>query len=332
MFFRFGIVLLLVGVVPVTSNGQGNNEILLGSIRGSWSLLACGRDGRTYFDHPASFPNGVLGVSRDGSITSFQLPGKARPLLAARDGSDLSVLSERFVPPHGHDMEIYQFDDRANILGHHPVTIDFYPLQMAVLPSGETIVAGHLGDVSWSHRDQWTYLGAVLGTDGHVIDRFDLPAPPDGGKWTFPGRQKMVAEDGAAYIVLETDSESAIGIAKISKTGNLDIKIIPEPPDNDERIHRSWLLAPGVAVEEYTDKSDRPRYEMHYDEYDLNSGLRIATKYSLGGAAECYLGAEVNWATTSNHVDPSRHPSPNTLWLLFSTLENEAASRPAACH
>lgn len=335
MLSRFVIAVLLASILPGIGHSQENNEVLLGSIRGAYSLMACGRDGQTYFRHDGSFPDGhaffVQGVSRDGSIVTFRPPDRAIPILAARDGSNLSVLTQRSAGPHLYEMEIYEIDDQANVLAHHPVTLDFYPWQMAVLPSGETIVAGHLENVSWSHRKEWTYVGAVLDADGRTIDRFDFPSPPDGGKWTLPSRQKMVGGDGAAYIVLETDSESAIGIAKISGTGQVDIKIIPEPPDDDQRIHRTWLLGPGTAVEEYN-YTGKKSHRMRYDEYDLNSGQKIATKVSPGGSAQCYFGTDITWTTTSAHVDPARHPSPETLWLVFSKLENQAGSAPPVNH
>jgi hypothetical protein len=338
MLARFAIAVLLAGILPVISYSQEKNEVVLGTIKDHFSTMTCGVDGRTYFSRPNRDPSAgitsvysVSEVLRDGSIVTFQLPRAMVPVVAAVDASGLSVLAA--YPRHLHEdygYEMYQFDNQANLLEHDLAGIDFYPMQMAVLPSGKTIVVGHRGDISRSHRDEWTFVGAVLDAVGGVITRFEFPSPPDGGKWTFNSREKMVTGDGAAYLVLESDSDT--GIAKISETGRFDVKIIADPVDDDQHPYHLWLLGPGVAVEEYTDRGDRPRMKMHYDEYDLNSGEEIATKISPGASAQCYFGTEVSWTTGSAHVDPSRHLSPDTLRLVFSKLENQAANLPPAGH
>lgn len=340
MLSRVAVFLLLAGILPVVGQSQENNEAVLGSIRDNLSLMACGADGRTYFarvdrDHSAGTISGhsVLEVSRDGSIVTFQFSNGAVPVVAAFDVSGVTVIavSRSHVPHERGGYEIYQLDNQASSLGQYPVAIDFFPIQMAVLRSGKTIVVGHPEASSWSHRREWTYVGAVLDADGRMVTRFDFPPPPEGGKWTFPRRYQMVAGDGVAYIVLETDSESEVGIAKISEAGGVDIKVIPEPPQDDERIHRVWLLCPSVAVEEYNYVGKRP-FRMYYDEYDVSSGEKIATKVSPGGSAQCYFGAEVGWTSIGGQVDPSRHLSPDTLRLSFSKLENQAASSPPVQH
>ena len=87
-------------------------------------------------------------------------------------------------------------------------------------------------------------------------------------------------------------------------------------------------MGAGVAVEEYIYKGERPRIRMHYDEYDLNTGGKIATKVSSGGSAQCYFGTEINWTVGSAQVDPSRHLPPDTLRLVFSKLENQSTPLP----
>ncbi len=341
MLSRFAVAVpLAISVMFGTSYCQESAEVVLGSTKDSLSPMACGADGRVYFARSnrdlssgGITSHSVFEVSRDGSIFAFQAPDSDTPVAAAFEGSGGSVLMAS--PRHGNEVqhyEMYRLDHEARLLGRSPVPLDFYPIRMAVLTSGKTIVLGHDGKpLSWAHRKEWTYVGAVLDADGGVIERFDFPSPESGGKWIVPSRHQMMAAGGAANVVLETDSESAIGIATISETGRVDIKVIPEPPDDDIRIHRAWLLGPGVAVEEYTDKSDRPRFKMHYDEYDLNSGEKIASKISLAGSTECYFGSEVGWTTNSTHVEPARL-SPDTLRLIYSKLESPAATAPRAQH
>jgi hypothetical protein len=336
MLSRSVIAILLGGVLPVVGYGQEKSDVVLGTIRDGISLKACGVDSRTYFSRPNRDPDtrattgySVFGVSRDGSMATFLLPEHMTPIVAASDGSGLNVLAA-YPRQHPHEddrYEVYQLDNRLNLLGHYLAAIDFDPMQMGVLPSGKTIVAGHSGDLSRSHRDEWTYVGAILDTAGGVITKFEFPRPPDGGKWTFNSREKMVSGDGAAYLVLESGSDT--GIAKISEAGRFDVKIIPDLVDDEQHAHHLWLLGPGVAVEEYIDRSDRPRLRMHYDEYDLNSGEKIATKISLGGSAECYFGEEVNWTTNNTQVDPLPNLSPGTLRLVFTKLESPGDPQPS---
>jgi uncharacterized OB-fold protein len=338
MLSRFAIAVVVATILPVVSYSQENDEVVVGMVKDNFSAIACGVDGRTYFSHPnrdpatgATNPYSVSEVSRDGSIVTFQIPRPMAPVVAAVGASGLSVLAA--YPHRLHEdyrYEMYQFDSQANILGHYLAGIDFHPLQMAVLPSGKTIVAGHLGDIPWRHRGEWTYMGAVLDAVGGVITKFEFPSARDGARWTLNSREKMATGGGAAYLVLE--SESDIGIAKISESGRLDIKTIPGPRDGDQRRHHLWLLGPGVAVEEYTYRGERPRIRMHYDEYDLNSGEKIATKVSAGGSAQCYFGTEVGWTKGSAHTGPSSDLSPDTLRLVFSKLENQAAGPTLAGH
>ena len=330
MLSRFAIAVLLAGILPAASYSQEAGEVLLGSGTDHFALMACGVDGRAYFSRsftdpdPSSFGVGlssVLGVSRDGSIVTFQPPDKATPVVAAVDSSGLSVLAAH--PRHLHEdfrWEIYQLDNQANLLGHHSAAIGFQPVQMAVLPSGRMTIAGHTGDLSWSHRDQWNYVGGIFDADGSMIEHFKFPSPTDGGKWTFNSREKMIERNGAAYVVLQSDSSDAAAIARISESGSVNIKALPESPDDDQRHHHLWLLGPGIAVEEYSYTGERPRIRMHYDEYDLNSGKKIATKVSAGGSATCYYGTEVNWI------------APDTRRLFFNRLENQALSPPPSGH
>jgi len=58
----------------------------------------------------------------------------------------------------------------------------------------------------------------------------DLRQPPDGG-W-----------GGVAFAVLQSETTPAgpqTAIATISETGQLDIRVIPVPPDNDQRHSQS---------------------------------------------------------------------------------------------
>jgi hypothetical protein len=236
MLSRIVTAILLASIfLPVFSFTQENNEVVLGTFKDQFTAKACGIGGQTYFSRVDRDPaNGatnaysVSEVSRDGSIMTFQIPEGMTPVAVAVNSSGLSVLAA--YPHRLHEdcrYEIYQYDNQANVRGHYLAGINFHPLQMAVLPSGKTILVGHSGDISWSRRDEWTYVGAVLDTVGGVITRFEFPLPGDGGKWTLSSREKMVAGDAAAYIVLESDSDP--GIAKITEGGAWISRPFPRP-------------------------------------------------------------------------------------------------------
>jgi hypothetical protein len=135
----------------------------------------------------------------------------------------------------------------------------------------------------------------------------------------------MSGGDGVAYVILRSDTGQQTAIATISETGNdiLQIKVIPVPPDSEQRQDNEWLFGPGVAVEVYHFVGERPRVFSRFDEYDLNSGQKVATKSALpvGFQSGCYFGDEFSMLAHSAHVDPARRLSPETLRLVTVKLQ-----------
>jgi hypothetical protein len=123
---------------------------------------------------------------------------------------------------------------------------------------------------------------------------------------------------------------STTGIAKISEDGSFDVKVIPNPPYDDMRHHAAWIVGPGVAVEVYQYVDARERSTFHFDEYDLNTGEKMAYRYAFvsGGGFGCYSKTEVSMSAGSAHVDPARGLSPDTLRLVFSKVHDQAVSAP----
>jgi hypothetical protein len=78
------------------------------------------------------------------------------------------------------------------------------------------------------------------------------------------------------------------------------------PPDSDERHHNEWLFGPGVAVETYIFVNEKPHRLSRFDEYDLNSGEKVATKSArpIGFQSGCYFGDAFSMLAHSAHVDP----------------------------
>jgi len=347
---RFAVSVLLASVWTVAVLAQ-ESDVVIGSIKDRYSLKACGADGRMLLGRDSLDRTGhwspehshwsLLGVSRDGSLVTFQFPEGLEPTLAAYDGSDVVVLSvdlhPRVLDPHdlqpsGPRYEMLRFDNQANLLTQQQVSIDFDPAQMAVLPSGSTMVVGGYREAG---EDEVKNVGAVLDTGGQILKRFAFPLPPQGGGWTFV-TYRMVAGDAAAYMVLYSYDPAATGIAKISEDGQLDIKIIPNPPYNDQRHHNQWLFGPGVAVEMYHYVGERSTF--HFDEYDVDSGQRTASRFAFisGGGSGCYWRDEVSMQAASFHVDPARGLPPDTLRLVFAKLHDQPVSMPVvnpeACH
>ncbi|HEY4904560.1 MAG TPA: hypothetical protein VIH89_13890 [Candidatus Sulfotelmatobacter sp.] len=299
-------------------------DVVVGSTKDGYEVLACGVDGRVYLkrrlatDDPSHTAFSVVGVSPDGSIVNFELPEMVMPSPVAVEGFDLNILTTHFVGAQGHFREMYHFDKRGNLLAKRWMPDDFRASIMAFLPSGKTIALDTHGTA-----EDVKHGGTVLDADGHVINSFDLPLPPGGGGWIFAS-YRMGAGDGVAYAILQsetTPSGPLTAIAAISETGHLDIKVIPAPPDTAQRHHNQWVFGPRVAVEVYHMVGERITF--HFDEYDLNTGEKVASKIAhiSGGAFGCYTGAEVSMLAPSAHVDPARGLSPDTLRLVISKLQ-----------
>jgi hypothetical protein len=334
MFSRLVVAALLAGIASVVVLAQ-ENDVVIGSSHDHYFIRACGTDGRNFLEHdtveenPQSPRWSLLGVSRDGAIATFELPEGESPAAAATDGSSLVILAldrhPHKVPPNSPFFDMFRFDNQANLLSQQRVNIDFIPSQMAVLPSGKTILVGNYHEPG--QDDEEKHVAAIMDTDGQVIKRIPFPLPPQGGGWTLV-TYRLVAGEDAAYMVLHSYDPPATGIAKISETGRIDVKIVQDAPYDDVRHHNAWLLGPGVAVEEYH-MVGKTRPIGRFDEYDLNTGEKIATKGSSALGGGCYTGSEITTLAASFHVDPSRHLSPDTLRLVFSKLEELPLSPPA---
>jgi hypothetical protein len=245
-------------------------------------------------------------------------------LIAASDGSNLGVLME---DPHlpGH-YEIDRFDNQGNLLAQRPLNVDFRPERMAVLPSGKMVL---VGVYTPADHDSWKNVAAVVDADGQMLKRTAFPLPPEGGGWVFDSRRMLGGDDGA-YIMLHSYEPPATGLAKILEDGNVEIKILPNAPYNDERHHNEWLFGPDVAVEMYHYVDARERCTFHFDEYDLNTGERTASRYALltGGGFACYSGNEASMLARISYGYPAEGISSDTMRLVFGKLQDQPVSNP----
>ena len=280
----------------------------------------CAVDGEIYRRHrDPQLSTSIMRVAQDGSTSVFALPNDDVGLTQiAPTPAGLNVLS------HGRTYHMYHFDREGRLLTQHQTSLVFIPSEMVVLPSGKTIAVG-----SRHHKNptgvDFTFEGAVLDTDDQVVIGFDFPQTPSGGSWTpwmWGSEGKgMAAGYGVAYAILQ--SGHSFGIATITENGHVEVNVLPVPPNSETRYHNQWLFGPGVAVEVYHDPSERPHPVWRFDEYNLASGQKVASKSApgTGFAFGCYSGNQVSMLAHSAHVDPSRHLSPNTLRLVTSYLK-----------
>lgn len=264
-------------------------------------------------------------VSPDGSSLLFTLPDDAYPWVIAPAGTGLNILSGRYSTAERRlHFQMYHFDSVANLLEQDQGTMPLEPYAMAVLSSGRTIVVGtHSSDLD--HTEDRKYGFAILDEKDKLVKSIDLPLPPGGGGWTFARFPRMAVGDGVAYVMLHSNEPLQTAIATISEAGHIDITIVAVPPD-DKHHHNEWLLGPGVAVEVYNylvQVGPRPRAFNGFDEYDLKTGEKVATKVSFpaGFTFGCYSGNEVSFLAHSAHVDPERRLSPETLRLVTVRLQ-----------
>jgi len=288
---------------------------------GGWPL--CGVGGQVYRHPGGGDLTSVMRVSPDGSTLLFTLPEDVFPGVIAPAGTGLSVLSGVYSNSESHfSVVMFHFDSQAHLLARNPVTIPVQPYSMAVLPSGRTVVVGgHLKDAD--HPEDRKYGFAILDANDKLWKSVDLPLPPGGGGWTFSSQ--MASGEGVAYVMLHSNQPPQTAIATISEYGNqnLNIKVIAAPLDTEIRHHNEWVFASGVVVDIYHYSNERPHVSSRFDEYDLNTGEKIATKTAppTGYQFGCYLGNELSMLADSAHTDPARHLSSNTLRLVTAKLK-----------
>jgi hypothetical protein len=337
---RSAIALLLASVLPVqvsyaqqapcppVSTEQIISDVVVSGASvndgyGGWTT--CGVEGQVY-RHPGSGQfRSIQRVSPDGSTLLFSLPDNVWPAAIAPAGAGLNILARNFSRTEGRFYEMYHFDSQANLLTHRRVRLTFAPERMATTSSGKTVVLGHYPD-DFSKVEDWKYVGAILDADDQLKRAFDFPLPPGGGGWTFAS--EMLGGNDVAYVMLKsitTPNGMLNAIATISETGNdvLKIKVISVPPASAQRQHNQWLFGPGVTVEVYHDPSERPHPVDRFDEYDVTTGDKIATKTAPGTGFQsgCYAGNEFSMLAHSAHVGPARHLSRDTLRLVTSKLK-----------
>jgi hypothetical protein len=318
MPFRLLNSILFAGIfaVGVSSAQEGTAEVPVPG-NAYAQIMACGADGQAYFPSVGA-EYFVLRVSLDGSTVTFRLPGKAYPNAAAPYADGVNVLGRWPGSPEP-KFVIYHFDNLGNLLMQHSVPIDLTETMMATTPSGATILVGHHPAMS-PQDDDWKYRGMVLDAEDRVVSRFELPSPPAGETWTFGrlgglpnGRLLITAGDGAAYVLLHANEPPTTMIATISESGKLSVKTLPEPVLGETK-YTGWLVGPGVAVEMYDLAGARMRVGgrpvYHFDEYDLKSGKRIASKTApMGSAAPfsaaCYYGDSVTGLGARMQVMPN---------------------------
>ena len=264
------------------------------------AIIACGADGQAYF---SSIGNEyfVLRTSLDGSSLTFKLPKVAHYAYAgavAPYAGGVNVLSS-WTDRTKFMRTMYHFDEQGNLLTQHSVRVDLTDMMMVVTHSGTTILVGH--------RDEdGQYKGLILDSEDRIVSRFNLPSPPDAGQWTYgeshspSDRLLMTTGDSGAYVLLHSNEPPSTMIATISESGKVRVKNLE--PISEDHQYTGWLVGPGVAVEQYRLTGDRRRVKGHhvwnFDEYDLESGKRIANKIAPMGqftpfSGACYYGDSV---------------------------------------
>jgi len=333
MPFRFLVAALFVASLAsqIGSAQQITSDMVISgaSLNDGYGGVLCGNEGQIYRFSGYGRPAPVMRVSRDGSTTMFYLPDEGAPEVIAPAGTGLNILASRLVShKEGRMFEMDHFDNQANLLMQHRLSIDFVPTKMAITSSGKTVVLGfHPGN---SSLEDHKYGGAVLDAGDQVIKRFELPLPPGGGGWTFGSG--MSAGDDAAYVMLYSNEGPKTAIATISAEGHLDVKLVRLLPDTEDRHHNEWLFGSGVAVEEYRYfgyVGGTKRAFLGFDEYDLRTGEKVATKSTVpvGFVRGCYLGNEFSMLAHSAHVDPVRGLSPETLRVVTTKLMDGQTTR-----
>jgi hypothetical protein len=287
------ILFLSILAVGVSSGQEGIAEVPIPQ-DAYGEIISCGADGQAFF----RLNYAALRVSLDGPSLAFKLPDKANVRAVAPYPAGVNILGRSQDPK----TLIYHFDNDGKLIAQHPVTSDLDNIMMATTSSGITILVGHHLD-----RDRESgYGGLVLDGGDRVVSRFELPPPPHGGAWNFgewnslSDHLLMTPGNRTAYVLLHAHEPLATEIAMISESGKLSFKTL-DPMSHDPQFTK-WLVGPGVAVEMYHLAGDRRRIDglpvWSFDEYDLKSGRRIASKAApMGSAAPftaaCYYGDSV---------------------------------------
>jgi hypothetical protein len=338
MLSRFAIAVLFAGFVPFTFiSAQETNDVVIGNADDHAALKACGVYGQAYFyrhvygdDDSATSSFSLVRSSHDGAETNFTLPldERSHPVVA-EGNSGVNVLLDDDSGGHK-SYAMYHFDSQGKLLVQRQVQLDLEPSRMAITASGKTVIVG-----AWSEppvpkpgeQPRMKNGGVVLDSDDQVIKRFELPLPPEGGGWIYDSR-RMLGGDDAAYFMLHSYYPPTTGLARIGDDGELEIKVIPNTPNDEERHHNEWTFGPDVLVEVY--HYVRERSIFHFDEYDLSTGERTRIRYAFisGGSFACYSGNEISMASLSGHVDPARKLSPGTVRLVFGKLQDQVVSKP----
>jgi hypothetical protein len=289
------------------------------------AIIGCGTEGQAYFSSIGD-EYLVLRASLDGSSQTFNLPDKRSARVVAPYANGVNILSPRLQPEK--KRIIYRFDNLGNLLARHFVATDLDDTIMATTSSGTTILVGRYRA---SENVDWEYGGIVLDAGDRVVSHFKLPSPPAGGGWSFGPLDQgdeplMTADDRAAYVVLHSEEPLATEIATISESGKLSIKTLPEPIVDDPHDHIKWLVGPGVAVEMHSFHMVKAGHLPggpvdHFDEYDLRSGKKIASKTAPMGSAHpftaaCYYGESVAGLGGSRDT-----PDASYLRLRIATLQ-----------
>ncbi|HEY1676536.1 MAG TPA: hypothetical protein VGG04_02410 [Candidatus Sulfotelmatobacter sp.] len=335
---RFTIFFLLASVVllnkihaqqqacPPVSTAQVVSDVVVQGASlndGYGGSLSCGVDGQVYRRPGGGRLTSVMRVSQDGSTLLFSLPADVFPGVLAPAASGLNVISQAYsAADRGLHLAMYHFDGQGNLLSQNPVTIPIQPSWMAVLPSGRTIIAGSLLK-DYGLPENRKYGFAILDENDRLVRSVEMPLPPGGGGWTFAS--PMAAGNGVAYIMLHSNQPPQTAIATIAESGNqdLDIKVIEAPLDTETRHHNEWMFGPGITADIYHFANERPHITFRFDEYDLKTGEKIATRSAppAGFQFGCYTRDEFSMLAHSAHVDPARHLSPDTLRLVTSKLQ-----------
>ncbi len=293
--------ILFAGIFAIgfSSAQEGTSEVPVPrNVYGA--IIACGADGQAYFSSIGD-EYFVLRTSLDGSSLKFRLPKVAHYAYAgavATHAGGVNVLSS-WTDRTKFMRTMYHFDEQGNLLAQHSVRVDLTDMMMVITRSGTTILVGH--------RDEdGQYKGLILDSEDRIVNGFDLPSPPDEGEWTYgewhspSDRLLMTTGDRVAYVLLHSNEPPRTMIATISESGKVSVKTL-EPISEDHR-YIQWLVGPGVAVGQYRLTGDRRRVNGHhvwnFDEYDLKSGNRIASKIAPMGeftpfTAACYYGDSV---------------------------------------
>jgi hypothetical protein len=338
MCLRLAFALMLPGVLATSALAQQTitDVVVQGaSMNDAYGggALTCGVDGQIYRHPSGGGMTSVMRISPDGSTLLFTLPEHVYPGVIAPAGTGLKILSSVYSSAERRSgLQMFHFDNLANLLAQNSVVIPIEPSAMAALPSGRTIVVGsHLKDPDYPDDRKYSFV--ILDENDELWKSVDLPLPPGGGGWTFIGI-RMASRDGVAYVMLHSNQPPQTALATIAEKGNqnLDIKVIAAPFDSEVRHHNEWLFGPGVVVDLFHYTNERPHVTARFDEYDLKTGEKIATKSALptGFGFGCYLGNEFIMLVPSAHEDPARHLSPETLRLVTTKLRVDEASSPSA--